>query len=105
LAYLYRSCLFSVFISAKEGWGLPIGEGLWFGRPVVCSRGSSEPEVGGELADYEDISAPEALVEALTRLSTDIGYRERRAAQIANSKLRTWGDVSDDLWAALTSFA
>src|SRR5690606_10338630 len=49
LAYLYRNCLFSIFPSYIEGWGLPIGECLWFGRPVVCSSTSSMPEVGGDL--------------------------------------------------------
>lgn len=98
LAHLYRSCLFSVFVSYKEGWGLPVGEGLWFGRPVVTSRVSSMPEAGGVLADYVDPTSPDSIEAAVLRLVTDGAYREARAAEIAGSALRTWTDVADDLW-------
>jgi glycosyltransferase involved in cell wall biosynthesis len=102
LAFLYQRCLFSVFPSYKEGWGLPVGEGLWFGRPVVCSNTSAMPEVGGSLADYIDPASWESIEAALLKMITDAGYRERRAAQIAAARLRTWSDVADDLWRELT---
>jgi len=50
LAYLYKNSLFTVFPSYYEGWGLPIGESLWFGKPVVASNTSSMREVGGMLS-------------------------------------------------------
>ncbi len=101
LAALYRRCLFSIYVSFKEGWGLPIGEGLWFGRPVVCSGVSSMPEVGGELADYVDPTSIESILRASLRMVTDAEYREARARQIAAAELRSWDDVADDLWTAL----
>ncbi len=60
LAYLYEHCLFSVSASYYEGWGLPIGEGLWFGRPVVASNVSAMPEVGGSLVEYVDPYDPKS---------------------------------------------
>ncbi len=41
LAFLYRHCLFTVFPSLYEGWGLPIGESLWFGKLCIASKTSS----------------------------------------------------------------
>jgi len=105
LAYLYRNCLFSVYPSYIEGWGLPIGECLWFGRPVICSSTSSMPEVGGDLADYIDPKCPESILEAVLKMITDVDYRERRAAQISRACLRSWTDVADDLWCALSKVA
>ncbi|HEY7129687.1 MAG TPA: glycosyltransferase [Nitrospira sp.] len=102
LAYLYRRCLFSVFPSYKEGWGLPVGEGLWFGRPVVCSNTSAMPEVGGPLADYVDPTSWESIEAALLKMITDTGYREQRAAEIGAARLRTWSEVADDLWRELS---
>ena len=61
LEYLYRNCLFTVYPSYYEGWGLPVGESLWFGKPVVSSNTSSMPEVGGTLADYIDPNNAEEL--------------------------------------------
>jgi glycosyltransferase involved in cell wall biosynthesis len=101
LAFLYRRCLFSAFPSYKEGWGLPVGEGLWFGRPVVCSNTSSMPEVGGSLADYVDPASWRSIEAAVLKMITDAAYREQRAAEIAAARLRTWADVADDLWREL----
>jgi len=103
LEFLYRSCLFSVYVSYMEGWGLPIGECLWFGRPVVCSNVSSMPEVGGSLVEYADPTSHASIEAAVSRLITDVDYRERRAAEIAAAHLRTWGDVADDLWSELNA--
>jgi glycosyltransferase involved in cell wall biosynthesis len=35
LEQLYRTCEFTIFMSQYEGWGLPIGESLWFGKEVL----------------------------------------------------------------------
>jgi glycosyltransferase involved in cell wall biosynthesis len=105
LAFLYRGCLFSVYPSYKEGWGLPVGESLWLGRPVVCSNASSLPEVGGPWADYVDPASWDSIEAGLARMITDADYRERRAAEAARARLRTWADVADELWQTLTALA
>ena len=43
---LYEEASFTVYPSVIEGFGLPIMESLWHGRPCICARGS----VMGELA-------------------------------------------------------
>lgn len=101
LAYLYKNCLFLIFPSYKEGWGLPIGECLWFGRPVICSNTSSMPEAGGSLADYIDPNDPHSIKDAVLKMITNPSYREHRASQIAAAKLRDWSDVANDLYEAL----
>lgn len=97
LAYLYSNCLFSIFVSVKEGWGLPIGESLWFGRPVICSNVSSMPEVGGPLAEYVDPYSPASIEEAVIKLTLDADYRKKRCREIQESDLRSWSDVARDL--------
>jgi glycosyltransferase involved in cell wall biosynthesis len=61
LVSLYRGCLFTVFPSLYEGWGLPVTESLSFGKPCIVARGSSLPEAGGVLARYFD---PESVSDA-----------------------------------------
>jgi len=46
LSYLYRHCLFTVYPSLSEGWGLPVGESLAYGKFCIASSASSLPEVG-----------------------------------------------------------
>ena len=37
LLQLYTQAHLTVFPSAAEGWGLPVAEALWLGRPVVTA--------------------------------------------------------------------
>jgi glycosyltransferase involved in cell wall biosynthesis len=54
LEALYDGCLFTLFPSLYEGWGLPVTESLAFGRPCIVSKTTSLPEAGGSLARYID---------------------------------------------------
>ena len=46
---LYQACLFTVFPSFYEGWGLPVAESLAFGKWCLASFAPSLKEIGGEL--------------------------------------------------------
>jgi glycosyltransferase involved in cell wall biosynthesis len=97
LEYLYRRCLFTVLPSIYEGWGLPIGESLWFGKLCIASNASSMPEVGGELADYFDPRDLDAMAAAIRRPIVDPAYRDRREREIAAAPLRDWAAAASDL--------
>ncbi|WP_297369990.1 glycosyltransferase family 1 protein [Acidocella sp.] len=70
LRALYQACLFSLFPSFYEGWGLPVSEALAHGVPVLASSASAIPEAGGAFCAYFD---PDHLAEAarLARLWLD----------------------------------
>lgn len=77
LAALYRDCLFTLYPSFYEGWGLPVTESLSFGKPVAASNRASIPEAGGEFCVYFD---PENLNEAYEVVSRLIREPELVAA-------------------------
>lgn len=52
LKWLYENCLFSIYPSMYEGWGLPIAESLAYGKLCVASNSSSMTEIAGNLIDY-----------------------------------------------------
>jgi hypothetical protein len=52
LAWLYDNCLFTIFPSLCEGWGLPVAESLHHGKLCLSSNTSSMPEIAGDLIDY-----------------------------------------------------
>jgi glycosyltransferase involved in cell wall biosynthesis len=54
LETLYDGCLFTLYPSFCEGWGLPVTESHSFGRPCIASKATSLPEAGGALARYID---------------------------------------------------
>lgn len=45
LVELYKGCSFTVFPSVMEGFGLPILESLWFGKPCICANFGAMAEV------------------------------------------------------------
>ncbi len=50
----YAGCLFTVFPSFYEGWGLPVSESLAMGKPCLAANVTALPEAGGTLARYFD---------------------------------------------------
>jgi glycosyltransferase involved in cell wall biosynthesis len=93
LAHAYRSCLFTVFPSLCEGWGLPIAESLAHGKLCVASNRTSLPEVGGHLVDYFDPSSEDDALAKIERPLIDPIYLAAREAQLrAEYRPRTWAD-------------
>jgi glycosyltransferase involved in cell wall biosynthesis len=98
LAELYRNCLFTVFPSFVEGWGLPVGESLVFGRPCLAANTSSLPEVAGALVDYLDPFNVNDGYKKIKKFIVDAEFRENRAVAIRTSfRPRLWSDVANDL--------
>ena len=46
LACLYRNCLFTLYPSHYEGWGLPVTESLSWGKAALISDASSRERSG-----------------------------------------------------------
>jgi glycosyltransferase involved in cell wall biosynthesis len=70
---LYDKCMFTIYPSLYEGWGLPISESLGKGKLCVCSNTSSMPEAGREFALYIDPTNPAAAFETVKGLIEDRG--------------------------------
>ncbi len=100
LDHLYRHCLFTATVSLYEGWGLPIGEGLSYGKTGVVSQTSSMPEVGGDMVAYCDPASMQSVEAAVLRC-LDVTERGALEARIAGTTLRSWDDVGCDVMAAL----
>ena len=101
LSYLYRYCLFTVTVSFYEGWGLPIGESLAYGKTAVVSNTSSMPEVGGDMVEYCDPHSRDDIEAACLKLIDDPGHRQALEARIRSARLRSWDDVAADIFAAI----
>lgn len=95
--HLYRHCLFTVFPSFVEGWGLPVGESLACGTPCIASNASSIPEVGGDLVRYIDPLNSEAAFAVIEKPLMDRQDLAAWRAKIASTfRPRTWVQVVDN---------
>ncbi len=101
LSWLYEHCLFAVYPSMYEGWGLPVGEALQHGKVCLASDQASIPEVGGDLADYVSPFDASAWLVAIEHY-LNLEIRTDREARIRSQfRSRSWDDVFDDFSAAL----
>lgn len=98
LRTLYRDCSFTVFGSWIEGFGLPVLESLWFGKPCLCSDQGpmAENAAGGGCLPVETRSV-EALAGGLQRLAEDPVLRGNLAAQACGRPLKTWAAYAGEI--------
>lgn len=54
LSWLYNNCMFTVFPSHYEGWGLPVAESLSHGKLCLASSASSVPEIAPDFVEHID---------------------------------------------------
>jgi glycosyltransferase involved in cell wall biosynthesis len=77
LATIYRHAEAFVMPSLYEGFGLPVLEAMGHGVPVIASRSSSLPEVGGDAALYFDVRDAQGLADAIRAVSANPETRAR----------------------------
>jgi len=73
--HLYASSAIAVVPSEYEGFGLPAGEAMACGVPVVSTDGGALPEVVGEAGLVVPARNPAALEQAIARLLEDDALR------------------------------
>jgi glycosyltransferase involved in cell wall biosynthesis len=95
----YQESSFTVFPSKMEGFGLPILESLWHGRPVICGTNGAIGEVAREGGGclYVDQNNPAELATALQRLLEDTELYQELYDQAQKRNFRSWADYIQDL--------
>ncbi len=104
LGWLYNNCLFTVFPSFYEGWGLPVRESIMYGKVVLASNTSSLKEAGGICADYFSPSSPEELLKLIVNyLDSDI-IKKRENQIVHKRKIVTWEESTNILAGKIQDF-
>jgi hypothetical protein len=104
LAALYRGCLFTLFWSHAEGWGLPATESLSYGKIPVLADIPVLREAGGPHAVYVPPEDVPALADTVLALTQDAAGRAVREAAIrAAPGLREWPALAAQISAILAA--
>jgi len=89
----YRDCHFTVYPSLREGFGLPILESLWHGKPCICGQNGALGEAGaGGGCLFADQTNPAALAEAMDRLLGEAELYDRLRDEANRREFRSWDD-------------
>ncbi len=106
LSELYSHAKFTMFPSFVEGFGLPVGESLAYGKPCISSDRASMPEVGGKFARYvnpDDVNDGYNLVRELVENPQELA---RWTNEIATSyKPKAWLQFSEEFFDAATEIS
>ncbi len=89
----YRGAVALALASYHETFGMPMLEAMACGTPVIASRGSSLPEIGGDAALYAPPDDADAWASALRQVVDDAELRERlSAAGLERAKRFSWDE-------------
>ena len=96
LRALYDGCLFTIFPSLFEGWGLPVSESLAAGKPCLAAATTALPEAGGALCRYFDPYDVGAAHRAVTELIDTPGAVAAWQEQVRREfRATAWRDSAD----------
>ncbi|MFN0083154.1 MAG: glycosyltransferase family 4 protein [Ferruginibacter sp.] len=91
-----QHCEAFVFPSLAEGFGLPVIEAMYFGKPVIISNSTALPEIGGDAAYYFTDFVPEnmqmILAQSLASYHADLSAKTNI---MARAKMFTWQDAAE----------
>ena len=101
LPALYTAARVYACPSLYEGFGFTVLEAMACGAPVVCSRETSLPEVGGDAACYADPRAPQKFGEVIHSAFCDQGLRRQMIERgYANVRRFSWSSTAERALAA-----
>ena len=91
LHQLYWECAFTVYPSQIEGYGMPVMESLWFGKPCLCSNSGSIGELGAAGGCcLTDVFHVEEMKNSLLRMLTDEKYFVELQNEAVKREIITW---------------
>lgn len=94
LQWLYHNCLFTVFPSLYEGWGLPVAESLAAGKYCLISDSSSLREVAPQILQPLDPLDVPSWVKIMEYLILNPMELEKKEQNIRNNYcIQNWKDA------------
>jgi glycosyltransferase involved in cell wall biosynthesis len=93
LGWIYGHCLFTVYPSMYEGWGLPVAESLTYGKLCIASNTSSIPEIAGDAIAYFSPYDPRELLDRITQYLNPETLSQKEADIKRNYRSTTWDET------------
>jgi glycosyltransferase involved in cell wall biosynthesis len=89
-----KHCEAFVFPSIAEGFGLPVIEAMYFGKPVILSTHTALPEIGGAQAYYFDSFDPSSMQEVLQKSLKHFTEKDNHDDIVARANQFSWKNAA-----------
>lgn len=97
-------CRASIFLSLAEGYGLPVAESLWLGKPCLTSSIPPMTEIAaGGGCFLADPTNQESIASAIEQVATDDALLNRLSQELAARPVKTWVAYAGELIGHLSS--
>jgi len=91
LSWLYQNCLFTLYPSFYEGWGLPVAESLANEKYCITTKDSAMCEIAGDLIDYHNPHNSHECFSLVQKAITDPAYLKDKEKRIKKHyKITSW---------------
>jgi glycosyltransferase involved in cell wall biosynthesis len=97
LSWIYANCIFSVYPSFYEGWGLPVAESLANGKMCIASNSSSIPEIAGDLIDYFTPYDAGACLDLMIKYLDPKTLKQKETQIKEKYKATSWDDTFNEV--------
>ncbi|MEN3237870.1 glycosyltransferase [Methylobacterium ajmalii] len=104
LHFLYNHCLFSIYASRYEGWGLPVTESLYYNKIPLIANNTSLIEAGEQFAAYFETGNKNSFIDAITHLIFNSDYRRRLENKAKSVQPRNWSDIAKFIISIIEEF-
>jgi glycosyltransferase involved in cell wall biosynthesis len=94
--WYYKNCEAFVFPSIGEGFGLPVIEAMYFGKPVFLSKFTSLPEIGGDVAYYFENFDAGCMRQTFEKGMNDYECKHPEQLIIDRAKSFSWNKAADE---------
>ena len=95
LKWLYHNCLFTVYPSLYEGWGLPVAESLSLGKFCIASSAGSLPEIAPGIIDLIDPQDFISWCERIERYVLRPSLLRAREEQAKTYRCHSWTEAAE----------
>jgi glycosyltransferase involved in cell wall biosynthesis len=92
LSWLYDNCLYTVFPSFYEGWGIPVAESLYHGVPAISANVTSLMEIGEGIVEHFSPASTDECLDLMIKF-TDPKYLQAAQRKAAQYEPVTWDDT------------
>lgn len=106
LQQLYEKSSFTIYPSIIEGFGMPILESIWHGKPCICSRDGVMAELAAEGGCLTtNVLDEDSLSETIYKLSTNKELLLKLTQEAIKRKIKTWDEYVQEFISILKTYS